>query len=71
MSAADGAADGGSGTGPKKPTADRALGRIIRVRAAGQSQDQSRANGTGGYRSLRHPVPYSTSLLSPTYGPVS
>jgi len=37
MSAANGTTDGGSGTGPKKAAADRALGRIIRVRAAGQS----------------------------------
>jgi hypothetical protein len=62
MSAANGTANGGSGTGAEKPAADRALGRIIGVRAAGQGQDQSRANGTGGYRSLRHPVPFSTSL---------
>jgi hypothetical protein len=62
MSAADGTANRRSGTGPEKPAADRALGRIIRVRAAGQGQDQSRANGTGGYRSLRHAVPFSTRL---------
>jgi hypothetical protein len=62
MSAANGAADGGSGTGSKKPAADRTLGRIIRVRAAGQGQDQSRANGSGSYRSFRHPVSFSTSL---------
>jgi hypothetical protein len=62
MSAANGTADGGSGTGPEKPAADRTLGRIIRVRTARQGQDQSRANGTGGYRSLRHPVSFSTSL---------
>jgi len=71
MSAADGAADGGSGTGSKKPAADRALGRIIGVRATRQGQDQTRANGAGSYRSLRHPARSPQPFLSPTFGPDS
>jgi hypothetical protein len=71
MSAADGAADGGSGTGPEEPAAHRALGRIIGVGATRQGQDQTRANGAGSYRSLRHPAPSPQAFLSPTYGPDS
>jgi hypothetical protein len=53
MSAANRAADGCPCTGAEQAAADRALARVVRVRAPGQPQDEGR-NKAGSDQSLHH-----------------
>jgi hypothetical protein len=52
MSASDCTADGRPRAGAEQAAADRALARVVRVRASGQPQDEGRRDNAGSDQSV-------------------
>jgi hypothetical protein len=54
MPAANRTADGRPRSGTEQAAADRALARVVGVRATSQAQDEGRRNNSGSDQSLHH-----------------